>query len=167
MLSLLLGDWNFTDHRHDRFCKKKADWTGDRQLKETDAFTSLVIRNHHFQEVFQPLHTHEDGLTRSRLDRIYINHHAVDTLHKECKAWTRNFQLELSHHRPVLFTRRAKERKNNIPGTHSPLPALGYNHLLLKSRLEEKWEHMAGKLTTCSPVEQLQSYRAAMRKVAQ
>jgi hypothetical protein len=117
------------------------------------------MQEHGLGEIFQPHHTHEDGLTRSRLDRIYVNHHATDTLHKECKAWAKPFRLELSHHRPVCFTRRSKQAASNMAGTKSPLPMLGINHSLFRSRLEEEWESKANRYTDQTPLQQLQSYK--------
>lgn len=85
------------------------------------------------------MYTHDSGLARSRLDRVYANHHVADHLDKifTCTAlpWT-----PLSAHRPLSFSRSTPRRKKGAlmsmprgPTRHPDWPrrvALEYNALL-------------------------------------
>ena len=165
-LSIIVGDWNFTVHSHDRITKKDATWTGDSQSKEAGIFTKQVLTTHNFHEIFQPLHTHEDGLVRSRLDRVYINHHPTDFLDKDIRAWVHSFPYEISHHRTLLFCRRSKPKRTKALGVCPPLPLAGVNHQDFRNKVEKKWQDNRDRLICLTPLQQLGEFKKVMRRAA-
>ena len=166
-LSIIVGDWNFTMHRHDRITKKDATWTGDSQSKEAGIFTKQVLTTHNFHEIFQPLHTHEDGLVRSRLDRVYINHHPTDFLDKDIRAWVHSFPYEISHHRTLLFCRKSKPKRTKALGVCSPLPLAGVtNHHDFRNKVENNWQDNRDRLICLTPLQQLGEFKKVMRRAA-
>ena len=64
------------------------------------------------EEMSQPAHAHADGLSRNRLNRVYANEHAVETLHKDTRFWANNFDVALNHRRLVSMVRRDKLANN-------------------------------------------------------
>ena len=165
-LSILVGDWNFTMHVHDRIAKKDATWTGDSQSKEAGIFIKQILTPYDFCEIFQPLHTHEDGMVRSRLDRVYINHHPTDFLDKDIRAWVHNFPYEISHHRTLLFCRKRKPVRTKVPGVSSPLPLAGINHPDFRSKVEKAWQDKREHLVSLTPLQQLGEFKKEMRRAA-
>ena len=138
-LSVVAGDFNFTYHSHDRFNKAKHDWSGLSGTQDAKTWVTELLDKGMLEELYQPEHTHEDGLCRSRIDRVYSNIHTADFLDEDITAWTQHFPLELSHHRPVLFARRTRARRDRFLGTAAPLPLAGIQHSLFPSMLETKW----------------------------
>ena len=62
-------------------------------FQDQGALVNDLINGHNCQELDQPLHRHEDGLVRSRIDRVYINQHPIDFLDKTVQAWVSSFPL--------------------------------------------------------------------------
>ena len=84
--------------------------------------------------MFQPTHDHAYGLTRSRLNRVYVNQHAVETLHKTpasglIVATSRSTTIDL-----LAWFPRDKLANNKVEGTNAPLPYLGITHAEFLSR---------------------------------
>ena len=42
-LSLVVGDWNFTEHVHDRFIKASGEWSCDRQKEEAQLLNTVLV----------------------------------------------------------------------------------------------------------------------------
>jgi hypothetical protein len=111
--------------------------------------------------MFQPAHAHAYGLTRSRLNRVYVNQHAVETLHKDTRFLVDNFDVALNHHRLVSMVPRDKLANSKVKGTKTPLPYFGINHLEFLSRVDQEWELIVGKVYDDAPLGQLQRYKTS------
>ena len=165
-LSILAGDWNFTTHAHDRYSKTHSTWTGDSQNEEAYSFLTTLVNGKGCQEIFQPLHTHEDGLVRSRIDRVYINQHQSDFLDKDVNSWVGSFPLDLSHHRPLHFHRKTRPPKINCESHSIPIPARALRHSTFRPKLEQLWASWSDQLQHCTPLEQLAELKRAIRITA-
>ena len=111
----------------------------------------------------QPAHAHAYGLTRSRLNRVYVNQHAVETLHKDTRFWANNFDVALNHRRLVSMVRRDKRANNKGEGNNAPLPYLGINNSEFLSRVDQEWELIVGKGYDDAPLGQLQCHKRVLR----
>jgi hypothetical protein len=112
-LSLLLGDWNFCASYEDRWSKSDGAWTGGHDRHEAELFHSLIEQQNGTHEWRQPALTHECGLARSKLDRVYSNHAISDQLDRAygCVALP---QVPCSAHRPVAFSRKTPKHENEF-----------------------------------------------------
>ena len=72
-VSCISGDFNFTGEARDRFCKASGAWTGKNDVSNNNTWQTCVQLPFGMCEWMQSEHTHENGLVRSRLDRMYIN----------------------------------------------------------------------------------------------
>jgi hypothetical protein len=81
--------------------------------------------------------TYDNASARSRLDRVYSNHHVVDQLDRQyaCSAllWTR-----LSAHRPISFSRKKPSRASTLPR----LPTTPLNHPEWPQRVSLEYQHL-------------------------
>ena len=102
--------------------------------------------------MFQPARAHADGLSRNRLNRVYVNQHAVETLHKDTRFYANNFDVALNHRRLVSMVRRDKLANNKGEGTNAPLPYLGINQSEFLSRVDQEWELIVGKRLRRRPI---------------
>ena len=83
----------------------------------------------------QSEHTHENGIVRSRIDRMYINQHVTHQLQKHCECVALPFPLGLSAHRPLSFSRRSPSDDRWVLA-NSPVPVAGIEHSMFPSRVE-------------------------------
>jgi len=104
-LSILAGDFNYVTDPEDRFTKKTMSWSGGKDECEQLDWASRVEEVHGIHEIYQPMATHDCGLARSRLDRIYSNHHTGDQLDSKYGCACLDWAPHLSSHRPVTFFR--------------------------------------------------------------
>ncbi len=87
-------------------------WSGERDIREHLDWQAKLGDKHSFHEIYQPMATHDSGLARSRLDRIYSNQHVSDQLDAKYGCAALDWVQHLSHHRPVTFFR-FKEKKSD------------------------------------------------------
>ena len=63
-----------------------------------------------FEELFQDDMTHECDSAFSRIDRLYSNQHAAETIDREIRVAALEWRRDLSNHRPVFACRRTPDR---------------------------------------------------------
>ena len=159
-----MGDFNFAAHPKDRWCKDEGQWTGGRDKHDTEVFEELLGAPFNMKEIHQPAFTCNTPLARSRIDRIYSNHHTSDQLDRSygCNvlAWT-----DLSQHRPISFSRIASKR--NGPTTAVRFPKESSNHPDWTRRVTMRYdEELAKDALSDNPVRRLVVLKRAMRGVA-
>ena len=107
-----MGDFNYVAHKRDRFSKVDANWSDNEDATEERRFCRILRDPFGFCELEQEEYTHDSARGRSRLDRIYSNHHLTDQLDRRigcaALAWVR----QLSAHRPVAFFRQHSAHGN-------------------------------------------------------
>ena len=102
VLTILLGDWNWVAEDRDRWCFESKSWTGSRDREEAKCFSDLVLTPAGLHELHQSEPTCSVGQAVSRIDRVYVNHHASEYLDRQfaCSVMGRT---PLSAHRPLTF----------------------------------------------------------------
>ena len=85
-------------------------WTGAEDAAEEQAFQEVIARPFGFTELAQDVMTCNTGTARSRIDRVYSNHHAADQLDRAWAATALPWCASLSDHRPISFSRRLPAR---------------------------------------------------------
>lgn len=105
-LSLVMGDFNFVSSREDRVNTTNGQRTGSGDLTGKDWFEETSWRPNGFHELRQPHFTHQNGLARSRLDRVYSNHFLPDQLDRYYSCYTLPMPPHLSAHVAIAFERR-------------------------------------------------------------
>ena len=104
-LSILGGDFNYVTDPEDRYSKETMSWSGGKDEKDQKDWVDKVEERHRVHEIYQPMATHSSGRARSRLDRVYSNHHVGDQLDARYGCACLDWAPHLSHHRPVTFFR--------------------------------------------------------------
>ena len=136
-LTLMTGDFNYVSCKMDRWSKGEGCWTGARDEGQQANFEELLMGPCGFHEMHQFQFTHDNASARSRLDRVYSNHHVVDQLDRQyaCSAllWTR-----LSAHRPISFSRKKPSRASTLPR----LPTTPLNHPEWPQRVSLEYQHL-------------------------
>ena len=80
VLSLMAGDFNFVEHKEDRWCFTTGEYTGAKDSGESDFFKLHLSNPRFFNEWAQDHFTCETGTSRSRIDRIYCNQNIATQL---------------------------------------------------------------------------------------
>jgi len=104
-LTVIAGDFNYVTDPEDRYSKESMAWTGGKDEREQRDWATKVEDSHNFHEIYQPMATHDSALARSRLDRVYTNHHVADQLDARYGCACLDWAPHLSHHRPLAFFR--------------------------------------------------------------
>jgi len=164
VLTVMMGDWNFVTEDKDRFCKTHGGWTGMGDRSDQEEWMRQLGKPHSLHELQQPLYTCDMSDSRSRLDRVYTNHHTTDQLdrHFTCTAllWT-----PLSTHRPVSFARATPKRD---PTASKPLASRLIQHPDWPRRVAlEYQELLAGDALCDNPIRRLLLVKRAMHTVSQ
>ena len=109
----MIGDFNYAAHRCDSFNKDDSFQQRAQGPSDEDHFCKLLRDPFGFCELAQEEYTHDSAIGRSRLDRVYSNHHLTDQLDRcmGCAALT--WVPGLSAHRPVAFFRRGRSKDNS------------------------------------------------------
>ncbi len=94
----------------DSWSLSSARWSGDTDQAEAAQWKAELWSPHGFSELFQPTMTHQNGLARSRLDRVYSNHGLYDQLDREYHSLALP-RTGVSDHRPISFGRRIPQPK--------------------------------------------------------
>ncbi len=117
--TLIGGDFNYVVVKEDRWSNIGADWSKVDDEREEDDWNNKLGEQRHIHELYQPHATHSSSHARSRLDRIYSNHSAAEQLDTTLGCAALDWDPTLSHHRPVVFFRKAGAVK---PPRTGPLP---------------------------------------------
>ena len=126
-LWLIMGDFNWVTKETDRFDIHSATFTGKYDSTEEGHWQSTVAAPNNLKELAQAEFTYQAEGCRSRLDRVYTNHHTTDLF--EGSFWSAAWPWPsrdvagwaVSDHRPVSFGFRRPI------GQHRP-PALRDRH---------------------------------------
>ena len=62
----------------DRSNKQQSSWSGDHDANDVEVFDSTLRLPHHFHGIHEPVPTCDTAVARSRIDRVYSNHHVAD-----------------------------------------------------------------------------------------
>ena len=74
----MAGDFNFVEHKNDRICASTAEATGGKDWEEKKAAKTEWNFKKGMIDWQQEEMTFSGGKGRSRIDRIYSNHHITD-----------------------------------------------------------------------------------------
>ena len=118
-LSLIAGDFNYVVSPEDRWTKSSAANSRVDDRSEQSHWESLLEGNLGLHELFQPMATHDNSASRSRIDRVYSNGHVVDQLDFQQGIAALEWCPKLSNHRPVIFFKRKSVQK---PHRSGPIP---------------------------------------------
>ena len=109
VLTILAGDFNWVPTREDRRSCCTSEATGGRDQREEAHFQAVLGARFQLNEMRQPDMTFANSLSRSRLDRVYSNHHIAEQIDRRIHATAMEWKTQVSDHRAVLFTRRAPQ----------------------------------------------------------
>jgi len=120
--SIICGDFNYVDNLEDRWNIAAGTYSGTNNDNAHDAklFKDLISTPFDFCEWEQPYFTCNAGGAKSRIDRMYINQHVSYQLDHNCSTSALEWDLELSRHRPIVFSRLSHK---NRPPENRPLQA--------------------------------------------
>ena len=118
-LTILLGDFNYVVSERDWVTKDTAEWSGDQDGLEEEAFTDGISQRFGLYELEQEHMTCETAVARSRIDRVYWNQHLSEQLDRHFGSAGLAWVPGLSAHRPVSFFRR---RPSKLGPLDAPLP---------------------------------------------
>ena len=120
VLSILMGDFNYVAHHRDRFNKANNNGVESSDGTEESSFRRVLGEPFDLCELQQEEYTHDSALGRSRLDRVYSNHHLSDQLDRRIGCVALNWVPWLSAHRPVGFFRQTRS-KDKAANAHVPM----------------------------------------------
>ena len=92
VLAVVAGDFNYVCCRMDRICAAHGTFTGEGDREDEDNFQELLGIPFQLAEWKQEHYTHSNAIGRSRIDRMYCNHHVATQLDLEygCAALNAN-----------------------------------------------------------------------------
>ena len=162
VLSLLFGDFNFTEYLHDRFQKSSGGWSGLSNSKTRESFSSHLRSKLGFEEWAQDQMTCETGIVCSRIDRFYCNQHICEQLGKRMECSALPFPLELSAHRPLHFMKSSTTARKD---EHLRVLSLScIEHSLFPKFVKEEYERDLIRFPLCPAVDRLSLLKRSMRK---
>ena len=109
VLTILAGDFNWVPTAGDRRSCCTSVATGGRDQREEAHFQAVLGARFQLNEMRQPEMTFANSSPRSRLDRIYSNHHLAEQIDRHIHATAMEWKMHISDHRAVLFTLRAPQ----------------------------------------------------------
>jgi hypothetical protein len=115
-----MGDFNYVPSKRDRVNKHTGEFTGHNDENDEREFQRLIATPYQMHELEQEHFTHDNAQVRSRIDRIYMNHHLSDQLDRSYSCAALAWIKKLSAHRPVSFSRRKKGRHEAVA---PPIPS--------------------------------------------
>ena len=124
-MTVLAGDFNFVTKDSDRFCKTTGEWTGARDDWEQDDWLLTVATPWSLNELEQEQATHDCATTRSRIDRVYTNHHVSEQLYSRFTCTPLDWCQQLSDHRCLSSGK--KTCGENRPTTTRITPSIAQN----------------------------------------
>jgi len=113
-LTILTGDFNFVELEEDRWNLSGEEYSGHNNYNKenADTFQHTMRDGLGMHEWEQPFFTCEAGGARSKLDRMYNNQHISYQLDHNCSCTALEWDLELSAHRAISFSRRTPAPKD-------------------------------------------------------
>ena len=164
-LSILMGDWNYATTSTNRFTKATAEWSGASDEAEHPEVQSKLANEFNLFELYQDGLTCDNGLARSRIDRVYTNHHSVEQLDKVHVASAMSWCPKLSDHRPVSFSRKCPQPKGSIGD--KPIPCAILSHPDWKERVQGRFEELAARDSLADrPLRRLNLIKRAMKEIS-
>ncbi len=108
-LSILTGDFNFVEFADDRWNLSGEEFTGfnNSNKPNADLFKDVFRDGLDFHEWEQSSFTCDAGGARSKIDRMYINQHVSYQLDHHCSCSALEWDIDLSRHRAISFSRRS------------------------------------------------------------
>ena len=108
-LTVLGGDFNYVIEDIDRRALTTASTSGRRDHAEESHFQRFVAHPHGLFELYQPEFTFASTCSRSRIDRLYANHHVAEQLDKHMLTAALEWKPEISSHRAVFHAKRSSQ----------------------------------------------------------
>ena len=127
--TIVAGDFNYVANSADRFCKVTCEWTGDRDAAEQEEWNQVVGAPWGLNELEQSDFTHDCASSRSRIDRVYTNHHLAEQLDSRFACAALEWRTRLSAHRCLSFYRRAR-RSQRVGSTRVSTAAVKHPDFL-------------------------------------
>lgn len=158
-LTIIGGDFNWTVQEQDRRSKSNMVNSGRGGVAEEKHFLSCMSG---FEELFQEEMTHECDSAFSRIDRIYSNQHAAETIDRELRAAALEWRRDLSNHRPVFASRRLPDKSN---AGLKPITTDIYTHRDFVRRVKLEWQERLAGSPDLSGLGRLKMLKAVMRDV--
>ena len=162
-LTVVAGDFNFLQEREDRWRKEDADFSGHRDLAEAQHWRPALQATPGLREIWQPAATHDGPISRARLDRAYSTGHIADQLDRIVGATVLEWRKDLSHHRPLAFSRISPPSKAS--GDRS-IPENVIRHPAWAPRVAARMQEMGKAADLRTPLGKLEDLKLAMRAVA-
>ena len=162
-LTVVAGDFNFVQEREDRWSKAEADFSGDRDLAEAQHWRDCFAGDSRLREIWQPAATHDGPISRARLDRVYSTGHVADQLDRMVGATVLEWRQDLSHHRPLAFSRIAPPRKES---GDRPIPENVIRNPVWAPRVAARLQEFGKAAGLRTPLGKLEDLKHAMRAVA-
>lgn len=126
-LTIIAGDFNYTVRGKDRFCKATGRWSSEVPVTcEELAFRNIVADPFQLYELEQEDFTHDCAVSRSKLDRVYINQDTTYQLDRRVGCAALDWVPGVSAHRPVTFYRRTRAKA--VDPDSLPLPTAPMRH---------------------------------------
>ena len=144
----------------DRRSKTTMASTGRNGIAEEKHFRGCLDG---FEEMFQEAMTYEGGTTFSRIDRIYTNQHAVETIDREMYAAAMEWRLDLPTHRPVYACRRLPDKSS---AGFKPISPDMYTHPDFTRRVRLEWRERSLDTPGLSGLGLLRLLKSVMRGVS-
>ena len=141
VLTVLLGDWNFTREARERISLETGSWGTTEGSAEHEAMHRQLLSPFGFAELFQEEMTHRSTTGTSRLDRGYVNVHVADQL---CRRWSSvplDWIPSLSTHRPIEIARRGAAREPG-PLASTTVPLAPARHEDWPRRVHLRWQQL-------------------------
>ena len=113
--------------------------------------------------MFQPELTHASDAARSRLDRIYSNHHNSEQLDRQFKAVALEWKHSVSNHRAVLFSR---QRPQKLIVDDKPLSQASVTHEDFPRRVALNYNSKVAEAPHSTDIEKLVMLKTSMREVS-
>ena len=171
-LWIVMGDFNYVTKDSDRYCLHTQTFSGAKDNNEEEHWKEHVAGPKALVELTQPSFTFQSATVRSRLDRVYVNHHAADwfrgTIYAAALPWPppqSNDERTVSDHRPVSFGRQ-------LPPAEGRPPMLREKHIKHKDfpkrvsrSFHEDINKRLGNGQTIDAVQKLQLLKEAMHRV--
>eukprot|EP00973_Karenia_brevis_P019279 2643783-Karenia_brevis.AAC.1 len=162
--SLVFGDFNFTEHKLDRFQKNAGQWSGHNNRGETLAWNRSMVLKHGFAEWEQDQMTCETGVVLSRIDRVYCNQHVAEQLDRQLVCTTLPPSMGLSAHRPLHFAKLQPQSRD--AQILRPLPASAIQHPDFERLVGEHYDMQLRGHPDAKPLQRLGLLKLAFRRAA-
>ena len=161
VLSILTGDFNFVESKHDRICIASGEWTGHKDQREAETFKESVLDPRGMVEWEQNHFTCEAGGARSRIDRVYCNQHLSFQMNRHITCSVLEWDKHTSAHRPLSFCRATPAPKNQ---ENKPIPLCEFKRQGWKTKVLDNFHYLSeGDPLINNPARRLLRLKDAIR----